>query len=996
LTTNEKNSAPATNSRTPQPPEALELLGRPGPPPFPPFPGVTETAQSRRSSLGYSPDPLNVPVHRTDYAAPAYSDYYSQYWPSVSAGLRLLPEVRGYAAPDVLDVLGVPYKPSSSRRVDDWSPRLDRDLGPTSAVYVERTSASGDVDKKSIRTAGDDKLTGTPYDDDLIGLQGNDLLEGAAGFDVLMGGDGNDALFGGDDHDSLDGEAGNDTLFGGAGPDRLFGGTGKDILDGGLGDDGIDGGRDDGEEDTARYRSGDGNDVLVDIQTLDLLDLTPADVRIEHLFPHSDWQTYSIRDLKTGQIIKARLAGLDGSYSFNLSKIQFADGTEWGAKEIVAAFHADEMLAGTEDEDVIDGYAGNDVLDGAEGNDTLRGGEGNDTYRYLRGDGNDRIVDGIGYDTLELMRLKPVDVSLEAPARGNLEVVIKATGARIIIGDDRKSDLFSGGDHAGAEIDRILFSNGFSWGAAAFDDEMSKDKLFLGTFGDDDLRGWRGNDRLEGGAGADTLLGWGGDDILVGGAGNDYLDGWSGNDTLIGGEGGDYLSGWLGEDKLLGGDGNDELNGGPGQDILEGGLGDDQVDGGNSDHDPQEVDVFRYRSGDGNDLIEKVERLELLDLNAADVRLLGYWDRPGTQGVLDLKTGQTIAGLARWGGPTFVDEIKFADGTVWSSDEIGVAMRANETLTGTEADDVIDGYGGNDVIDGAEGNDTLRGGSGDDVYRYLRGDGNDVIIDGSGNDTLELMRLKPTDVSLNVTAQGSLELLVKSTGERITVGSDSAGAQIDRIAFSNGASWDAAVLNAAQRKDRMISGADGRDHLSGGIGNDTLTGGKGDDLLEGKDGNDTLLGGGGIDHLYGDAGADSLDGGAGDDRLEGGAGNDTYLLNAGSGVDTITESGGAAGGRDTVKVGAGVTAEQLWFRKVDHEDLEVSVIGTEDRVIVKSWAFDRPIEQFVLSDGKALWAKDVHNLVQAMAAFSPPAAGQTSFAASYRGTLDSVIAANWH
>jgi Ca2+-binding RTX toxin-like protein len=869
-------------------------------------------------------------------------------------------------------------------------------MGPQSAVYVKRITASGDPDEKSIGTAGDDTLAGTPYDDDLIGLQGNDLLKGAAGFDVLMGGDGNDTLFGGDDYDSLDGEAGNYTLLGGAGADSLFGGTGKDTLDGGLGDDGIDGGRNDGEEDTARYRSGDGNDVLVDVQTLDLLDLTPADVRIEHLFTHSDWQTYCIRDLKTGQTIKARLAGLDGSYSSNLSKIQFADSTFWGVTEIVAAFNADEMLAGTEGDDVLDGYAGNDVLDGAEGNDTLLGGEGNDTYRYLRGDGNDRIVDGKGYDTLELMRLKPADVSLDATERGNLEILVKATGARIIIGAASKSDRVNVGDSTGAEIDRVLFSNNSSWGAAAFDDAMNKDKVFLGSSGDDDLSGWRGNDRLEGGGGADTLLGWGGNDTLIGGDGDDHLNGGSGSNTLIGGDGNDYLAAGSGDNNtLIGGNGNDYLLGSFDQDVLEGGLGDDQVNGGGGySHD--KLDVFRYRSGDGNDSIDAIERLELLDLNAADVRLLGYWDRPGTQGVLDLKTGQTIAGLARWGAPTFVDEIKFADGTVWGSDEIGVAMRANETLTGTEADDVIDGYGGNDVIDGAEGNDTLRGGSGDDVYRYLRGDGNDVIIDGSGNDTLELMRLKPTDVSLNVTAQGSLELLVKSTGERITVGSDGAGAQIDRIAFSNGASWDAAVLNAAQRKDRMISGADGRDHLSGGIGNDTLTGGKGDDLLEGKDGNDTLLGGGGIDYLYGDAGADSLDGGAGDDRLEGGAGNDTYLLNAGSGVDTITESGGAAGGRDTVKVGAGVTAEQLWFRKVDHEDLEVSVIGTEDRVIVKSWAFDRPIEQFVLSDGKALWAKDVHNLVQAMAAFSPPAAGQTSFASSYRGTLDSVIAANWH
>ena len=47
------------------------------------------------------------------------------------------------------------------------------------------------------------------------------------------------------------------------------------------------------------------------------------------------------------------------------------------------------------------------------------------------------------------------------------------------------------------------------------------------------------------------------------------------------------------------------------------------------------------------------------------------------------------------------------------------------------------------------------------------------------------------------------------------------------------------------------------------------------------------------------------------------------------------------------------------------------------------------------SDGKVLLDSQVQNLVQAMAAFAPPAAGQTTLNASQQAALAPVIAANW-
>ena len=51
--------------------------------------------------------------------------------------------------------------------------------------------------------------------------------------------------------------------------------------------------------------------------------------------------------------------------------------------------------------------------------------------------------------------------------------------------------------------------------------------------------------------------------------------------------------------------------------------------------------------------------------------------------------------------------------------------------------------------------------------------------------------------------------------------------------------------------------------------------------------------------------------------------------------------------------------------------------------------------QIKTSDGKTLLDGQVHNLVQAMSAFAPPAAGQTTLPASYQSALAPVLAANW-
>ncbi|WP_272947472.1 S8 family serine peptidase [Variovorax sp. JS1663] len=157
-----------------------------------------------------------------------------------------------------------------------------------------------------------------------------------------------------------------------------------------------------------------------------------------------------------------------------------------------------------------------------------------------------------------------------------------------------------------------------------------------------------------------------------------------------------------------------------------------------------------------------------------------------------------------------------------------------------------------------------------------------------------------------------------------------------------------------------------------------------------------LTGNAAMNTLKGYAGDDVLDGGGGDDFLLGGAGNDTYVLGRGHGVDRIGENDGTGGNTDVALFNAGIAADQLWFRQAGN-DLEVSVIGTGDKFLIGNWYLGGAyhVEQFKTSDGHVLQDSQVQNLVQAMASFSPPTAGQTTLLPSYQSSLNAVIAANW-
>lgn len=87
--------------------------------------------------------------------------------------------------------------------------------------------------------------------------------------------------------------------------------------------------------------------------------------------------------------------------------------------------------------------------------------------------------------------------------------------------------------------------------------------------------------------------------------------------------------------------------------------------------------------------------------------------------------------------------------------------------------------------------------------------------------------------------------------------------------------------------------------------------------------------------------------------LDGGAGNDTYLFARGDDADVASDNDTAACNSDLAQFAAGIANDQLWFPHVGN------------------------------------------NLVQAMAAFAPPSAGQTTLPPAYQTALAPVLAANW-
>ncbi|MEC7119412.1 MAG: VCBS domain-containing protein [Pseudomonadota bacterium] len=414
-----------------------------------------------------------------------------------------------------------------------------------------------------------------------------------------------------------------------------------------------------------------------------------------------------------------------------------------------------------------------------------------------------------------------------------------------------------------------------------------------------------------------------------------------------------------------------------------------------------------------------------LDLNHADVQQLSAEDQladsfdvassDGTVQRIDI----TIIGSDFYHGDT--SDNVFLGGR--GHDEAAGFAGADE-LYGGQGGDLLLGHGGNDQLYGGEGHDVLDGGLGQD--QMFGGVGDDRYIVNTAGDMVVELADEGVDHVLS-----SIDYQLSDHIEHLTL--TEVGLTGIGNLFGN--------TMIAHQSGSSLFGRGGDDHLIGDVGNDILDGGLGQDVMVGGQGNDTyfvntrgdsvvesdtegydtinstinwdmedhveqlnLLGSANIygrgnsrDNLImGNSGDNLLNGGLGANQLIGGTGHDTYVLRREYGLNVVEESADSSGGLDDhVALGVGVSANQVWFSQVD-DDLQVSIIGTEARVLIQDWYSEGiSVERFRLHNGSELSANDVEALVNAMSAFEPPALGETSLNTEQQNALGGLIATSW-
>ncbi len=816
----------------------------------------------------------------------------------------------------------------------------------------------------------------------------DDYIYGGAGDDLLSGNSGNDELYG---------EAGNDTLNGGTGDDLLVGGTGNDNLNGGAGDD------------TYLFNVGDGQDTITEGKGNDRIvfgeGIHEEDIRISR-----DSRDLYLTNLESGDRITVK--NFFGHADNIVEEVAFADGTVWSleeiydraryyygtdARDIISAWDSnasvpspeddyiyggagDDLLSGNSGNDELYGEAGNDTLNGGTGddllvggtgNDNLNGGAGDDTYLFNIGDGQDTITEGKGNDRIVFGEgIREEDIRISRDSR-DLYLTNLESGDRITV-----KNFFSNADYI---VEEVAFADGTVW---SLEEIYDKARYYYGTEGNDSINASDSNQNVP------SLE----DDYIYGGAGDDRLYGNSGNDKLYGEAGNDTLNGGTGDDLLVGGTGNDNLNGGAGDDTYLFNIGDGQD---------------TITEGKGNDRIVYGEGIREEDIRISrDSRDL-Y--------LTNLESGDRITVKNFFSNADYiVEEVAFADGTVWSLEEIYDKARyyygtegndsinasdsslnapsleddyiyggagddrlygnsGNDELYGEAGNDTLNGGTGDDLLVGGTGNDNLNGGEGDDTYLFNVGDGQDTITEGKGNDRIVFGEgIREEDIRISRDSR-DLYLTNLESGDRITVKNFFGHADyiVEEVAFADGTVWS---LEEIYDRARYYYGTDARDIISAWDSNasapspedDYIYGGAGDDLLSGNSGNDELYGEAGNDTLNGGTGDDLLVGGTGNDNLNGGAGDDTYLFNIGDGQDTITEGKG----NDRIVFGEGIEKTDLVFSR-EQNHLKIFLAGREDTITVSNHFGneDYRVESFQTADGSVLDYTKLNVMIQAMASF---------------------------
>ncbi|WP_158895378.1 MULTISPECIES: hypothetical protein [unclassified Pseudomonas] len=731
--------------------------------------------------------------------------------------------------------------------------------------------------------------------DSLEGGSGDDHLYGGAGNDKILGDIGNDYIEGGLGADELEGGLGDDTINGMDGDDILKGGSGSDLLEGGLGFD------------IYRFTSGDGKDVVSDIDGKGQIDL--AALHAAKLTRVSDdsfvWRTdddrvtvsfvgkslsesgtlfisygpedlIQINNFNNGSLgitlpeIQSGNIPSDGPFIIEGDILTVEDSAYDHYGNVLGSAHSDpgkyDALQGSTGIDYIYGYDGQDAIVADDGDDIVEGGLGRDFIAGGRGD--DTLFADSRIDPLYI--LSSIDPTDQDSLHGDVisgdegdDILVGSTQSDWLDGGEGKDTIYGGnGDDIIYGDSSVVIRRGLDW--AHYKNYTDDPTARIDTAGYVEIEGdgflapdnFGQADLIYSGDGNDLVWSEGGDDTVDGGAGNDWIMGGAGSDLLIGGSGNDKLNSASNratntsdKNEVYGGEGNDIIWGDGGSDYLDGGDGDDLIFGSTSTALQSDADADVIYGGLGND---------------------------------------TLSGGA-----------------------------GADQLYGGIGADILFGGLGDDVLDGGEGEDVLRGGAGHDIYQVNVGD---IVLDDIGESVINLeMKFDPEKFRVFAPNDGDPKLMFFSGEDPIFT----AVGNIENFTFNfaSGESFQAAELIAyfslvpVTENAVSIAGVNTGTQLD-----DTLRGGYGDEVWKGN---------------------------AGDDNIVGNGDNDTFLYGLGDGHDTVSQTSGSF----SIKLDDSILSSEVKFYIANDGAL---VLGFQDggSITVTNYADNAAvIGEVVFSDG---------------------------------------------
>ncbi len=284
-----------------------------------------------------------------------------------------------------------------------------------------------------------------------------------------------------------------ETLTGSAGGDTINGNAGNDILD--------------------------GNGATAMTVGLDIASALGADL------DGSEALALRIDNVPAGGTLSAGTQNQDGSWSLTAAQLPgltvsasvtggftltvTATSSEANGSEATATASIDVILS--PDANFMSGGAGNDTMTGGTGNDTMYGNSGNDTISG--GNGNDMIYGGKNNDVLS-----GGDGDDRLDGNSGDDIIYGDAGNDIIIGGSGFDTLDYSGAQSAINVD---LSKKTVSGLATGNDTISGIEKIIGSAFENNFKGSKDADQMDGGAGNDWLRGLGGADTLKGGAGND-------------------------------------------------------------------------------------------------------------------------------------------------------------------------------------------------------------------------------------------------------------------------------------------------------------------------------------------------------------------------------------------------------------------------------------------------------------------------------------------